>query len=178
MRDNNIIVNQPFVHSFRELFPNFCFIFFFWFQDTTPRRPKRHIVGGSAKEDSDCEPGNMSRSKRYKSHDSADEGSDYELGSTSRCKQYEADELHTPKSSETDQKASPSLRSSSRRHKPNKLYGSDWSTSTTTSKHLLNRQVTVRTHGTPKTPRSEVTTHTSITPVSKRVCVSPNVSEY
>jgi len=120
----------------------------------------------------------MSRSKQYKSCGSTDEGSDHELGRTSRCKQYEADELHTPKSSEKDQKASPSLRSSSRRHKPNKLYGSDWSTSTTTSRHLLNRQVTDRMHGTPKTPRSEVTPHASTTPVSKRVCVSPNVSEY
>jgi len=121
----------------------------------------------------------MSRSIRYKSRDSADEGSDYEQGSSSRCKQYEADELHTAKSSETDQKASPSLRSSSRRHKPNKLYGSDWSTSTTTPKHVLNRQVTDRMHDTPKTPRSEVTPHaSSITPVSKRVCGIPNVSEY
>jgi len=120
----------------------------------------------------------MSRYKRYKPHDGSDEGSDCELGSTTRYKQYEAYERHTPKSSETDQKASPSLRSSSRRRKPNKLYGSDWSTSTTTSKHLLNRQVTVRTHGTPKTPRSDVTPHTSITPVSKRVCGLSNVSEY
>jgi len=96
----------------------------------------------------------------------------------SRYKRYEADELHTPKSSETDQKASPSLRSSSRRRKPNKLYDSDWSTSTTTSKHLLNGQVTDRMNGTPKTPKSDLTPHASITPVSKRVCVSPNVSEY
>jgi len=120
----------------------------------------------------------MSRSKRYKSRGSADESSDYELGRTSRCKEYEADELHTPKSSGRDQKPSPSLRSSSRRHKPNKLYGSDWSTSTTTSKHLLNRQVTDRMHGIPKTPRSEVTSCASITPVSRRVCGLPNVSEY
>lgn len=120
----------------------------------------------------------MSRSKRYKSHDSADEDSDYDPGSMSRCKQYEADELHTPKSSDTDQKASPCLRSSSRRRKPNQLYGSDWSTSTPSPKRLLNRQVKVRMHGTPKTPRSEVTPHTSSTPVSKRVCGSPNVSEF
>jgi len=117
----------------------------------------------------------MSRSKRYKSCGSADESSDYELSSSSRCKQYEADEQHTPKSSETYQKASPSLLSSSRRRKPNKLYGSDWLTSTTTPKHLLNRQVTDRMHGTPKTPKSDVTPHASITPVSKRVCDSKHI---
>jgi hypothetical protein len=150
--------------------------FFFQIQDTTPQRHKRQIVNDSASENSDYELGSMSRSKRYK-YDSADEDSDYKPGSTSRSKRYETHELHTSRFSNTDQKASPCVRSSSRIRKPNKWYDSDWSTATTPN-HLLKGQVKDGMPVTPETPKSEVTPRASVTPVSKRVCVSPNVSEY
>jgi hypothetical protein len=107
-----------------------------------------------------------------------DNDSDYEPGSTSRSKRYRAHEPYMPKSSKTDHKVSPCVRSSSRKRKPNKWYDSDWRTPTTVPKSSLRKQVLDGTPVTPETPKSGVTPQASTTPVSKRVCGMLNVSKY